>query len=178
MKNKKSIIINLISGPGAGKSTTAAGIFHELKKKEVEVEMSLEFAKDKLYEQSYRTMDNQLYVFGKQHHRLWRLADKVDVIVTDSPLLISLYYNKEDSKYFNDFVVEQYHKFNNLLYFINRSDYYQQTGRLQTKEESEQIDREIKNLLEKYNISYREVSQDEAVSKIVEEVLKLLENGE
>lgn len=49
MKNK-TIVINLIGGPGSGKSTLAAGLFYELKKLGFNAEMSLEFAKDKVWE--------------------------------------------------------------------------------------------------------------------------------
>ena len=31
-KMKKTLVINLIGGPGSGKSTTASGIFYALKK--------------------------------------------------------------------------------------------------------------------------------------------------
>lgn len=164
--NKTPLIVNIISGPGAGKSTTAAGLFYELKKQGINCEMALEFAKDKVYEESFKTMDDQLYIFGKQYHKIWRLQNKVDVIITDSPLLISIYYNKEKSDHFNNLVVEQYNKFNNILFFINRSDTYQTEGRLQTKEEAEQIDKEIKNILEKYNIEYTEINQSNAVDDI------------
>lgn len=169
---KTPLVVNLISGPGAGKSTAAAGIFHALKKRGLNAEMALEFAKDKVYEESFRTMDNQIYIFGKQYHKLWRLKDKVDIIITDSPLPISLYYHKNDSKYFKDFVVEQYNNFNNLMYFIRRSDIFQQEGRIQNREESEQIDKEIKNLLETYGIEYREVSQENALDEILKEILE------
>lgn len=60
MRNK-ALIINLIGGPGSGKSTTAAGLFYKLKKLGYNCEMSLEFAKDKV-------MDDQIYIFGKQYH--------------------------------------------------------------------------------------------------------------
>ena len=54
-------IINLFGGPGCGKSTTASGIFYELKKRGYECELSLEFAKDKVWEDSLRTLDDQIY---------------------------------------------------------------------------------------------------------------------
>lgn len=167
---KETIVINLIGGPGSGKSTCASGIFYELKKLGINCELSLEFVKDKVWEESYKVLDDQLYVFGKQYHKLFRLKDKVDVIITDSPLLISIHYNKISSQHFNNLVVEQYHTFNNLMYFINRSETYQTEGRLQTKEESEMIDRDIKTILETYGIDYTEISCEDAVKHIVNEV--------
>lgn len=171
---KETIVINLIGGPGSGKSTCASGIFYELKKLGINCELSLEFVKDKVWEESYKVLDDQLYVFGKQYHKLFRLKDKVDVIITDSPLLISIHYNKISSQHFNNLVVEQYHTFNNLMYFINRSETYQSEGRLQTKKESEMIDRDIKTILETYDIDYTEISCENAVEYIVNEVKKKL----
>lgn len=170
MKKKDTLIINLIGGPGSGKSTTAAGLFYKLKQMGIDCEMALEFAKDKVWEESLMTLNDQIYIFGKQYHKLWRLNNKVDVIITDSPLLVSLYYNKEESKYFNDFVVEQYNKFNNILYFINRPDDYQTNGRTQTEEESKNIDKVLKNLITKYNISYKEIDCYKAVEEIVKDI--------
>lgn len=167
---KETLVVNLIGGPGSGKSTCASGIFYELKKLGINCELSLEFVKDKVWEESYKVLDDQLYVFGKQYHKLFRLKDKVDVIITDSPLLISIHYNKISSQHFNNLVVEQYHTFNNLMYFINRSETYQSEGRLQTKEESEMIDRDIKTILETYDIDYTEISCEDAVNFIVNEV--------
>ena len=59
---------------------------------------ALEFAKDKVWEESFKTMDDQIYIFGKQFHKIWRLKDKVDVIICDSPLPISIVVSKQSSK--------------------------------------------------------------------------------
>lgn len=171
MNTKKTLVINLIGGPGSGKSTCASGIFYQLKKLGINCELALEFAKDKVWEESIKTLDDQFYIFGKQYHKLFRLNDKVDVIITDSPLIISILYNKTPSKYFNDFVIEQYNTFDNLLFFINRNDTYQTEGRLQSKEEAENIDNFIKNILKTNNLPYDEISCEDSVNYIVEIIL-------
>ena len=106
-----AIVVNLFAGPGVGKSTTAARVFAELKLKGVNCEMALEFAKDKVWEESFKTMDDQIYIFGKQFHKIWRLKDKVDVIICDSPLPISIVYDKENSEPFHKLIMEQFNKF-------------------------------------------------------------------
>ena len=51
--------------------------------------MVSEFAKDLVYENRMDTMKDELYIFAKQNHRLFRVKDKVDVIITDRPLLLT-----------------------------------------------------------------------------------------
>ena len=166
----KTLVINLIGGPGSGKSTTASGIFYTLKKMGINCEMALEFAKDKVWEESYKILDDQFYIFGKQFHKLFRLNGKVDVIITDSPLVISMLYNKTPSKYFNDFVLEQFNTFYNLTFFLNRPENYQEEGRIQTKEESEALDNVLKDILHKNDVYFHEISCENAVDVIVEMV--------
>lgn len=169
---KDTIVVNLIGGPGSGKSTCASGIFYKLKQSGVNCEMALEFAKDKVWEDSIKVLDDQLYIFGKQYHKLFRLKDKVDVIITDSPLLVSILYNKIPSEHFNNLVVEQYNTFNNLLFFINRPTNYQTEGRLQTMDDAKVIDNITKNILQSYDISYTEISCEDAVEVITKIVLE------
>jgi len=171
-----NVVINLIGGPCSGKSTIASGVFYELKKRGINCEMALEFAKDKVWEESFKTMDDQIYIFGKQFHKIWRLKDKVNVIITDSPLLISIHYNKDKSKYFDKFVIEQYNRFNNKLYFIERNnDNYQKEGRLQTFDEAKVIDNDIRNILNKWNVDYTSIKNNIAVESIVNDILTILQ---
>ena len=170
---KETIVINLIGGPGSGKSTITSGIFYNLKKNGIDCEMALEFAKDKVWEESYRTLDGQIYVFGKQYHRLWKLLGKVDVIITDSPLILSAIYNKEQSDYFENFIIEQFKKFNNKVYFIERNpSQYQENGRMQNLEEAIEKKEKILDILKRNNISFINIINEKAVDFILSDILK------
>ena len=95
MTNNKCLIINLFGGPGTGKSTTAAALFYKLKMMGINCELVTEFAKDITWEKNKKALACQPYVFGKQCYRIERCVDQVDVIITDSPLPLSILYNKD-----------------------------------------------------------------------------------
>lgn len=126
-------IINLFGGHSCGKSTTASGIFYELKKRGYECELSPEFAKDKVWEDSLRTLDDQIYIFGKQYHRIWRLIGKVEYIICDSPLLNSVIYDSTDNQYLKGLVVSEFKKMDNINVFIERGNAFVQNGRTKMK---------------------------------------------
>lgn len=166
-----AIVVNLFAGPGVGKSTNAAKIFAELKMKGVNCEMALEFAKDKVWEESFRTMDDQIYIFGKQFHRIWRLKDKVDVIICDSPLPNSIVYDKENSKAFHELIMEQFNKFQNLNFYLKRSAAYQAEGRLQSEEEAKKVDEVVRSVLIDYKIPFVTLDIDNTAKSVVEIVM-------
>lgn len=154
---KNTIIINLFGGPGVGKSTLCATIFSTLKMKGIECEMALEYAKDVVWEESFRKLNNQIYVFGKQHNRIWRINGKVDVIITDSPLLNSILYDDDNNKQLHDLVVTEFKKLNTLNYYIDRSFKYEEVGRVQTYDEALEKDRVYKKILEDNSIEYQHI---------------------
>lgn len=171
-----AIVVNLFAGPGVGKSTTAARIFAELKMHGVNCEMALEFAKDKVWEESFKTIDDQIYIFGKQFHKIWRLKDKVDVIICDSPLPISIVYDKENSEALHTLIMEQFNKFDNYNVLLTRSGEYQKEGRVQTEEEAKGVDEIVKKVLKDYNIVHTVMPIDGAAMKITERILEELKN--
>jgi len=173
-----TLVANLFAGPGAGKSTMAASLFAELKRKNINCELVTEFAKDKVWEESYGVLDNQLYVFAKQFHWLRRLFGKVDVIVTDSPLLLSLYYGCKESYVFKALVMEQHNKMETLNLFVERdpSRDYDERGRMQTLDEAVEIDKSLKKLLAENDVDFTSFIADERnVSKMSDLVLGWLE---
>ncbi len=152
------IVVNLFGPPGAGKSTGAARVFCELKQRGINAELVGEFAKDKTWEHNTKALSVQEYVFGKQSYRLARCREDVDVIVTDSPLPLSIIYNRNPALdgNFERVVMNVFNTYNNMNYFIKRVKPYNPKGRNQTQEESDALITPIKQLLEKYNIDYQD----------------------
>lgn len=168
------MIINLFAGPGSGKSTTCAGLFSKLKLAGINCEMALEYAKELVWENNLETLDDQIYVFAQQLHRINILKDKVDVIITDSPLLLSIIYDKSKNKIFKELVKEQFNNFDNLNYYVKRNSIYNPKGRLETIDEAVDKDVEILELLDDNHISYRSVDKNDAVDRIFNDVSHIL----
>jgi len=161
------MVINLFGGPGSGKSTLASELFTMMKKLHYKVELSTEFAKDLVYADENVKLRDQLLVFAEQHHRLFRLQNKVDYVIVDSPLLFSKIYNKSvDPKTFNPLVDTVFNSYNNINFFIKRGNFrYQKYGRQQNLSESKEIDDIILNILEDFD--YKEINDIKDIKKIL-----------
>lgn len=158
-------VINLFAGPGAGKSTIAAQLFSEFKWDGHNVEIVREWAKEKAWQGSPESLNNQLYVFAKQHNGLHIIKNKVEFAITDSPLLLSMVYNSENDEVFNSLVLREFNKFDNVNLFVTRNKDYNPKGRFQTEDEAIELDNKILRVLNKYNIPYEIVkgTKDTAV---------------
>lgn len=152
----KPIVINLFGAAGSGKSSGAAYIFARLKEKGVNCELVSEFAKDLTWENNSTALNCQEYVTGVQSYRQARCRDKVDVIVTDSPLPLGIFYNKNPllDESFTKMVLNIFFSYINYNYYITRVREYEPIGRNQTKEESDIIGDKILNFLDEYGIVY------------------------
>lgn len=160
-------IVNLFAGPGAGKSTTAAGLFHRMKLDGYKVELVLEYAKDLTYEKRINAIACQPYVFGKQLMRLERVMGQVDYIVTDSPIFLSIMYNKTYPESFDMSVVDIFKSMNNHNFYINRKKEYVSLGRNQTENEAKALDLLVKQKLLQYNIDFTYVNGNEQAVDII-----------
>lgn len=174
------ILVNLFGSPGTGKSTGAAYIFSQLKMRGINAELVTEFAKDKVWEESKAVFNNQAYIFGKQYFRISRCADKVDVVITDSPLLLSVIYNNDPvlGEDFNNVVRKVMNSYDCKNYFLVRTKAYNPIGRFQTEEESDKIADEIHDLLDRENLNYTTTTGDIAgYDVIVDDILRILEEA-
>lgn len=143
--------------------------------KGINVELVTEFAKDKVWENNMAALNNQAYVFGEQSYRMSRCKNQVDVIITDSPLPLSILYNTDDSltENFNKCVMDVFHSYDNMNYLLRRTKPYNPVGRCQTEEESDALQEPITELLINRKIPYIEVNGDiEGYQKVVDDVMK------
>lgn len=171
------LMVNLFGAPGAGKSTGAAYIFSQLKIRDVNAELVTEFAKDKTWERNKKALENQMYMFGKQLFRITRCQDDVDVIITDSPLLLNTIYNHNPilGEEFNNLVFKIFNSYNSLNYYIKRVKKYNPLGRNQTEEESDQIADKVLKMLNDRKVEFTSVEgQLNNYSQIVEDVMEVL----
>jgi hypothetical protein len=173
-----TIIVNFFAGSGVGKSVLATDLYSKLKKLNIETELALEFAKDLVWEENYSALKNQIYVFGNQLHRIERLINKVDVIITDSHLLLSIIYKPNHlSNKFDKLVLEVFNSYDNLNYFIKRTHPFNPSGRVEkTIEEAIIKDNQIKEVLINNNIPYESVTSEEKhINNIIDDIVKSIE---
>lgn len=168
-------IINIFGGPGIGKSTIVAGLFHQMKIRHLDVEIAHEVAKDYVWENRENVLkEDQLIIFAEQHRRIFRLADKVDFVIVDCPLLMCVpYIPKNSYKNLEPLMAEAHYAFDNINFVLNRADVkYNPNGRYHSEDESKAKHREIVDILDTYDPNYIEINVDpDAPKKMVELIL-------
>jgi len=166
----KTLIVNLFGGPGAGKSTTRAGLFHLLKLDGASCEEVVEWIKYKVYEESTYVMTDQLYVFAKQRKWLRHMLGKVEIVITDSPILLSAIYDKEGD---SDFYLNKFNEFDNLNFYINRVKPYNPVGRYQDEKGAKRVDETVLNFLSYNDIPFYTVDGDKNAPEFIKKYIDI-----
>ena len=157
-----TLICNFFGGPGISKSTSAAYVFSALKRKHVKCELVFELPKELVYENNLEKLKCQPVIFGEQLWRIERLLNKVDLIITDSPIILSMVYNgNQYPPSFNLCVLDIFNRMNNINYLLERNKPYFQYGRSQSEQEARQIDERIYETLTRYNILFAKMPPSE-----------------
>jgi hypothetical protein len=82
---------------------------------------------------------------------MYHLLGKVDVIITDSPLLLSVIYTSDRwPASFKTSCADIFDEMNNLNIFLQRVKEYNPNGRSQTFDEAKELDELIERLLSNY----------------------------
>jgi len=178
MKKKEAIVVNLIGGPGCGKSIMAAKLFEKLKLKYISCDISMEYIKRKLREKALKVIESQIYIFGKQQFQLFTMKDEVEVIITDSPLILSAIYDKTQCKHLKALILKEFKAYKNFTYFIERDDSveYEQEGRYQDLKGAKEVDRSVKKFMDDHKIPYKIVNGigKQSRKEIIQDILKEL----
>lgn len=150
-------VVNFFAGPGTGKSTTATGLFNELKNRGVNAEYIPEFAKDAAWEhRGEKFFKAQQYIYGEQSWRFDRVKNDVDIMVTDCPLILGNAYIPPNFPMpsLRDTMKEDFDRYDNLNIFLIRSKGFNPKGRNQTIDEAVSLDHDIKQHLLDNNIPF------------------------
>ncbi len=151
---RQTILVNLFAGAGAGKSTCASGVFSLLKHHNVNAELITEYAKDLVWEGRLHLNRNDMEIFSEQLRRQHRLRGKVDVMVTDSPILLSSIYIEPFDELFHATVMREFKKYNNMNYYIKRVKPYMKIGRAESKNGAKKIDDKVIEFLDREQVIY------------------------
>lgn len=177
-----TVLLNFLGAPSTGKTTLSASVFAYLKARDIDVEYSSEYVKTWAWESRNISSLDQYYIFGKEAHQQSRLFNKVDFLISDSPVMLATFY-----QYFyngrntltvpcHDFyeVAEKEFKVKVINFFLNRQKEYNPKGRYQTKEEADDLSRLLKTWLNFEGFKYHELTCDD--SERLEEVVKVLKS--
>ena len=182
MYKEQCIVVNLIGGPGVGKSILTSEVFAALKRKFISAEISPEYIKKKIREGSMKAVQSQIYIFGKQQYQLFTMKDDIDVIVTDSPFILSSIYDTSGCNELRTLVMKEFNKYDNMTYYIDRDIKvpYEQEGRYQDAEGAKEVDTEVKDFLHDNNIDYKVVLGigKQTLDFIVNDIIKRLDGKE
>lgn len=176
-------IICLYGGPGSGKSTAAAGVFHQLKSQHFDCELNREYIKDWVWEGREVRPGDQTYIFAKsaRKERVF-IQQGLDFIITDSPLILTHFYGLKYDQFERDYntsrvMLEHHHGFckhhdySVEHYFINRTKPFNQNGRNENEEQAKEIDAELRLFLNDFGIKYKTTNSEDAVDFIVGDLL-------
>ncbi len=170
---KKQFVVNFYAGPSAGKSVAAMELTAALKKAGFNAEYVSEYAKDLVLEGRTDELKDQKKVTDGQYARLDRLRGAVDIIVTDSPVLLGLVYGEYNG--ISDEYAKQirgyYDSFENFNMFVLRpkNASFEHEGRVHDEQQSIVLDDKIKTMLETQKVFYGTYKRDD-IAKTVERI--------
>lgn len=176
---KDTIVVNLFGGPGTAKSIFCALIFARLKLNGVSCEMAREVVKDEIWKGNTYLLSNQQAIYSEQQKLVHALREKVDVVVTDAPLMNSILYdniyNENVDIDFHRTVKNEFDRYNNMNFVLSRVMPYEKEGRHQNEQEAETVSAEVLDLLTKNGIPFKNFDAwEENANVIAREVLKKL----
>ena len=181
-ERKLTILINMLGCPSSGKTSLSAKLFAELKDMDLNVEYTSEYVKGWAWEGKVIGPFDQFYIFGKEVHNQSRLFDKVDFVISDSPVMLSAFYHHYYKG--NEALSVVCHNFYNLVdkagvkvlsFFLPRTRKYVQQGRYQTEQEADKLALDLREWLdnEKYPYYYLDCPDTERIDIVMKKLREM-----
>jgi len=161
-------VINILGGPGCGKSLFSSSIVLKLHLMGKTVEMVPEIARILVWQRDFVALRNQYAIAQEQFQMLEVLNGQVQYLVTEGSLPQLLYYNQTYADNICDVakthaqVLAWYKQFENLNIFVQRDldKKYIRSGRLQDETPAREIDIQMRNLFASDGIRYKLLAPD------------------
>ena len=155
------LLVNFTGQPGAGKSTIASGVFNILKRRNWNVELITEYTKELILQNDQWSLSDELIVFTEKYTRVKRM-EKVDIVITDSPLINSVVYgNAQFGDIGSVFFEHVSKKFDSLYIIVEPVVKYIPFGRMPDQEQAKKAGNDIISILNKMNAPIHIVDGDE-----------------
>ena len=160
-------VVNIIGGPGCGKSMFSAAIVLYLHLHGKTVETIPDHAKALVWQRNFEVLKNQYFIAQRQFEMLNLLDGQVQFLVTESALPQMLYYNENYEPNICDVgktrtqMLEWHRMHDNVNILVERGDKrYVRAGRFQEEEQAVAIDLGIRALLDREAIPYTPLPPD------------------
>lgn len=152
----------MLGGSGIGKSTAAAGLYHEMKQQGMNVELVREYVKMWAWTGNKVGQYDQIYIFGKQARSEYMLYGKVDFIITDSPIILGPVYEKfynNGESMIEEAAIKFLKKADNngvehINFLLERKKEFNPEGRYETEDQAKEVDLEVRKFIGYNNIKH------------------------
>lgn len=170
------LVVNFFGGSCTGKSTHSAGLFAELKKAGVNVEISREYCKNFFYEDTKYKLSNQFLITGKQIEQIETFKHGgCDVVIMDSPILLGAFYVERSQLDYalSQAITRQFNSYDNFNILLERDIEFKPIARASNSESSDEIQRHIIGSMDynKWDKIYR-TSELKSYAKLVSAIIK------
>lgn len=137
--------INFYAGPGVGKTVTAAALFVALSLQGVHAELVREYAKELTYKGTIHLV-SQKEIFAEQYARQSLFHGHAQVVITDSPVPLTLIYgSEEDFHDAHEKIRELTGDWESLNFLLHRDldSGYQTAGRYQNIDQAKSLHHDV-----------------------------------
>lgn len=170
--------INIFGGAGCGKTTLATWLFSELTIHNLRIHYIDEWVKLLACEGKIPKKWDQTHIWEQQKQKEYSflMSGKIDIIISDSPLLLVCAYCRIYGHDLVDELATLSHKFDHdfpsLNFFLDRTGIpYRTDGRFQTYEEALADDKKIQDTLDTYIPEQYEIVKTRDRHIILEKIL-------